>query len=75
MNWNHTFMLACRRAAWSLVVGLVLATGLAMAEPVEKDLTVKAAKGEHLGIMEEHKIRFEDFAREYLEWSQANKAE
>ena len=45
------------------------------AELVEKDLTVKAAKGEHLGIMEERKIRFEDFAREYLEWSQANKAE
>ena len=45
------------------------------AELVEKDLKVKAANGEHLGIMEEHKIRFEDFAREYLEWLQANKAE
>ena len=45
------------------------------AELVEKDLKVKAAKGEHLGIMEERKIRFEDFAREYLEWCQANKAE
>ena len=30
-------MLSCRRAAWSLVAGLALATGLAMAEPVEKD--------------------------------------
>ena len=44
-------------------------------ELVEKDLQVKAARGEHLGIMEERKIRFEDFAREYLEWSQANKVE
>ena len=45
------------------------------AELVEKDLKVKAAKGEHLGIMEERKIRFEDFATDYLEWSKANKAE
>ena len=37
MNWNHTLILGCRRSAWSLVVGLVLATGLAMAEPLEKD--------------------------------------
>ena len=44
-------------------------------ELVEKDLQVKAARGEHLGIMEERKIRFEDFATDYLEWSTANKAE
>ncbi|HIL24626.1 MAG TPA: hypothetical protein EYG19_04425, partial [Verrucomicrobia bacterium] len=37
MNWNHTLILGCRRAAWSLVVGLALAIGLALAEPVEKD--------------------------------------
>ena len=30
-------MLGCRRAAWSLIAGLVLATGLTKAEPVEKD--------------------------------------
>ena len=30
-------MLGCRRAAWSLVAGLALATGLAKAEPTEKD--------------------------------------
>jgi integrase len=40
-----------------------------------EDLKVKAAKGEYLGILEERKIRFEDFALEYLVWSQANKAE
>ena len=45
------------------------------AELVEQDLKVKAAKGEYLGIMEERKIRFEDFATDYLEWSKANKAE
>jgi len=44
------------------------------AELVEKDLKVKAAKGEYLGIVEERKIRFEDFAKEFLEWSEANKA-
>ena len=44
------------------------------AELVIKDLQLKAARGEHLGIMEERKVRFEDFAKEYLEWSQANKA-
>ncbi len=45
------------------------------AELVEQDLKLKAARGEHLGIMEERKVRFEDFAKEYLEWSRANKAE
>ena len=30
-------MLGCRRATWSFVAGLALATGLAKAEPVEKD--------------------------------------
>ena len=30
-------MLGCRQAAWSLLAGLALATGLAMAEPLEKD--------------------------------------
>ena len=37
MNRNHILMLGCRRAAWSFVAGLALATGLAKAEPVEKD--------------------------------------
>ena len=37
MNCNYTAILSCRRAAWSLVAVLVLATGLAKAEPVEKD--------------------------------------
>ena len=37
MNRNHIVILGCRRAAWSFVAGLALATGLAKAEPVEKD--------------------------------------
>ncbi|SVB89895.1 uncharacterized protein METZ01_LOCUS242749, partial [marine metagenome] len=37
MKRNHILMLGCRRAAWSLVAGLALATGLAKAEPTEKD--------------------------------------
>ena len=44
------------------------------AELVEKDLKVKAAKGEHLGIMEERKVYFKDFAQKYLEWAQTNKS-
>ena len=34
---------------------------------------MKAAKGEHLGIVEDRKIRFEDYSTEYLKWSKANK--
>ena len=37
MNRNHRLRLGCRRAAWGFVAGLALATGLAKAEPVEKD--------------------------------------
>ena len=46
-----------------------------VAELVVKDLEVRAAKGEYLGIIEDRKIRFGEFAlKEYLPWSQANKA-
>lgn len=44
------------------------------AELVEKDLKVKVAREEYLGIIEERKVYFEDFAEEYLKWSKANKA-
>ena len=45
------------------------------AELVVKDLQVKAAKGEYLGIMEERKVRFEAFARkDYTKWAAANKS-
>lgn len=34
----------------------------------------EGGKGEYLGIMEERKIRFEDYGEELLKWSEANKA-
>ena len=45
-----------------------------VAELALKDVQVKIAKGEYLGIYEEKKILFKDFAEEYLEYSKANKA-
>jgi len=45
-----------------------------LAEQVLKDVQVKIAKGEYLGVLEEKKILFEDYAQEYLEYSKANKA-
>ena len=45
-----------------------------VAELTLKDVEVKIAKGEYLGIYEEKKIRFSDYAEEYLEYSRANKA-
>lgn len=44
------------------------------AELVERDLKVKEAKGEYLGIVDERKVRFEDFAKDFLKWSETNKA-
>jgi integrase len=45
-----------------------------VAELTLKDIEVKIAKGEFLGIHEEKKVLFEDFAKEYLEFSETNKA-
>ena len=46
-----------------------------LAELVVQDLRVKAAKEEHLGIVETRKVRVEDFAlKEYLPWYEATKA-
>lgn len=45
-----------------------------LAIQVLKDVHVKIAKSEYLGVHEEKKILFEDFAKEYLLYSQANKA-
>lgn len=41
---------------------------------VLKDVQVKIAKGEYLGVYEEKKILFEDYAKEYLDYSKANKS-
>lgn len=45
-----------------------------LAETALKDTVVKVAKGEFLGIYEEKKILFRDFAKEYLEYSKSNKS-
>ena len=45
-----------------------------LAELALKDVELKIARGEYLGIYEEKKIRFEDCAAEYLQWAEANKA-
>ncbi|MCD6418301.1 phage integrase SAM-like domain-containing protein, partial [bacterium] len=44
------------------------------AELALKDIEVRIAKEEHLGIHENKRVLFEDFAKEYLEYSKANKA-
>jgi integrase len=45
-----------------------------MAELALKEVEVKIVKGEYLGIYEEKKILFEEFAKEYLNYSKANKS-
>jgi len=39
-----------------------------------KNVQIKIAKGEYLGIYDEKKITFKDYAKQYLEFSKANKA-
>ena len=46
-----------------------------LAEQVLKDVHVKIAKGEYLGVYDEKKILFEDFSQQYLAYSKTNKAE
>jgi len=45
-----------------------------LAEQVLKDIQVKNAKGEYLGVFEERKVSFTDFAQRYLVYSKTNKA-
>ena len=45
-----------------------------IAEQVLKDIHVKVAKGEFLGVCEEKKIFFKEYAKQYLDYSKANKA-
>jgi len=45
-----------------------------LAEQVLMDIQVKIAKGEFLGIQNEKKILFSEFAKEYLIYSKANKS-
>jgi len=45
-----------------------------LAEQVLRDVQAKIVRREFLGILEEKRILFEDYAREYLDYSKANKA-
>ena len=45
-----------------------------LAMQVLKDVQLKVAKGEYLGIFDEKKIPFEEYAKQYLDFSKANKA-
>jgi len=45
-----------------------------LAQQVLKDVHVKLAKGEYLGVYEEKKIFFEEYGKQYLAFSKANKA-
>ena len=45
-----------------------------LAEQVLMDVEVKKPKGEHLGIHDEKKSLFEDFAEEYLTFAKGTKA-
>ena len=45
-----------------------------LALQVEKDVQIKIAKGEYLGIYEDKKIYFDKYGQQYLEYSKANKA-
>ncbi len=45
-----------------------------LAEQVLKDVQIKLAKGEYLGVYEAKKVPFREFAEKYLEYSKTNKA-
>lgn len=45
-----------------------------LAEQVLKDVHLKIARGEYLGIYEEKKILFDEYAQQYLDYCKANKA-
>jgi len=45
-----------------------------LAMQVLKDVQLKIAKGEYLGVYEEKKIPFDKYAEQYLNYSKANKA-
>lgn len=45
-----------------------------LALQVEKDVLIKIAKGEYLGIYDDKKVCFDNFGKQYLDYSKANKA-
>jgi len=67
-NWYIDYYLKGRRKRKKIGHSKKLAT------QVLKDVQLKIAKGEYLGIFEEKKIAFNDYAKQYLAYSKANKA-
>lgn len=51
-----------------------IGTSKKLAETVLGDVRSKIAKGEYLGVFEEKKITFEDYAEIYLDFSKSNKS-
>jgi integrase len=45
-----------------------------LAEQVLKDVQIKIAKGEYLGVYEEKRVLFKEYAKQYLAYSKANKS-
>lgn len=52
-----------------------IGTSKKLAEQVLKDVEVKIVKKEYLGILEEKKVDFGEFAKVYLEYARTNKAD
>jgi len=67
-NWYIDYYFKGRRKRKKIGPSKKLAT------QVLKDVQLKIAKGEYLGIYEEKKIAFNDYAKQYLAYSKANKA-
>ena len=67
-NWYIDYYVRGRRKRKKIGRSKKLAT------QVLNDVRLKIAKGEYLGIFDEKKIPFEEYARQYLDYSKANKA-
>jgi integrase len=50
-----------------------IGTSKKLAETVEKEIKLKIAKGEYLGIVEKKQILFDNLCNEYLQYSKVNK--
>jgi integrase len=67
-NWYIDYYVKGRRKRKKIGPSKKLAT------QVLNDVQLKIAKGEYLGIFDEKKIPFEEYAKQYLDFSKANKA-
>ena len=67
-NWYIDYYVKGRRKRKKI------GTSKKLAMQVLKDVQLKIAKGEYLGIYDEKKIPFNEYAKQYLDYSKANKA-